>query len=82
MNCWENKRCGREAGGAKVAEFGICPANTQQAGDACWLIAGTFCGGVVQGTFAKKEKNCMRCDFFKKFDLVHKGNMRKKFGLK
>lgn len=81
MNCWEAKKCGREAGGLKVVELGICPAYTQQAGEACWLVAGTFCGGTVQGTFAEKEKNCMNCDFYNKFDLAHRARMREKLGM-
>ena len=28
INCWEVKKCGREPGGAKVAELGVCPAST------------------------------------------------------
>ncbi len=80
MNCWEMKECGREEGGAKVAEYGVCPAYTKNAGEACWIVAGTFCGGEVQGTFAEKEHNCMRCDFYKKFDLKHRSGVRIKFG--
>ncbi len=49
MNCWEFKKCGREAGGAKVAELGVCPAYPN-AGTHCARIAGTFCGGKVQGS--------------------------------
>jgi hypothetical protein len=26
LNCWEFKKCGREAGGAKAADSGVCPA--------------------------------------------------------
>ncbi len=80
MNCWEIMECGREIGGKKVVELGICPASAQSAGDSCWLVAGTFCGGEVQGTTAEKEGNCLRCSFYKQFDLVHKGKMRKKHG--
>ncbi len=29
-NCWEFKGCGRDAGGNKVKELGICPASTEQ----------------------------------------------------
>jgi hypothetical protein len=74
LNCWQYKRCGREVGGSKVKELGICPASTQQllngvhsgenAGRACWVVAGTFCGGKVQGTFAKKFENCEQCEFY------------------
>jgi hypothetical protein len=75
VNCWEFKKCGREAGGLKVGELGICPAAMESrvngmnggknGGRACWPLAGTFCGGKVQGTFAMKVANCMECEFFK-----------------
>ncbi len=73
-NCWEHKQCGREPGGANVAHLGECPAaedtrydgvhNGRNAGRACWVVAGTLCGGSVQGTFASKLDNCMSCDFY------------------
>jgi hypothetical protein len=28
------------------------------------MIAGTFCGGEVQGTFAKKMASCEDCEFY------------------
>ncbi|MEK6725861.1 MAG: two-CW domain-containing protein [Deltaproteobacteria bacterium] len=75
INCWEAKNCGREPGGSKVSEFGVCPAATEtkldgyhngtNAGRVCWAVAGTYCGGKVQGTFANKEENCSACDFYK-----------------
>ena len=64
MNCWEFKKCGREAGGAKAKELGVCPAYPG-GGTNCARIAGTLCGGVVQGTFASKLANCMQCEFYK-----------------
>lgn len=76
QNCWEFKKCGREPGGARVSELGICPAATdtssdglnggKNAGRICWAVTGTFCGGKVQGTFALKQISCLACDFFKK----------------
>ncbi|HHL40708.1 MAG TPA: hypothetical protein ENJ37_09400 [Deltaproteobacteria bacterium] len=76
QNCWEFKKCGREPGGAKVAELGVCPAATEKraqglnsganGGRICWAVTGTFCGGEVQGSFAQKEASCMACDFFKR----------------
>ncbi len=73
-NCWDFKKCGRESGGRLTGELGICPASTfgaldgihggKNAGRACWVIAGTFCGGAVQGTEAQKQHNCWKCDFF------------------
>ena len=73
-NCWSVKQCGREAGGKNVSQMGICPASIDRklhgthggdcAGRACWIIAGTFCGGEEQGTFAHKYHNCEKCDFY------------------
>ncbi len=74
LNCWQFKRCGRETGGNKVKELGTCPASTERAlhemhngensGRTCWVVSGTFCGGEVQGTFAKKFRSCEQCDFY------------------
>jgi len=74
MNCWEFKKCGREPGGVKVAEFGVCSAAIEKrvsginrgvnGGRSCWAITGTLCGGKVQGTFASKLANCMQCEFY------------------
>ena len=75
QNCWEFKNCGRQQGGAKAVELGVCAASTDRArnhihggtngGRACWIIAGTLCGGKVQGSFAAKLGNCMICEFYK-----------------
>ena len=75
-NCWGFKNCGREPGGFKVEEMGICPAAIDQmsdglnggikAGRISWASTGTFCGGKVQGTFAEKQVSCLACDFYKK----------------
>ena len=78
LSCWEFKRCGREERGSKVHELGVCPAYTQGAGDACWLIAGTLCGGTVQGTYAQKLETCLDCDFFQQLDLEHRYAMWKR----
>jgi hypothetical protein len=74
LNCWEFKKCGREPGGAKVSELGVCPASTEtrvngvnggrNGGRACWAITGTLCGGKFQGTFASKVGNCLKCEFY------------------
>ena len=63
MNCWEYKKCGREEGGFKAKILGVCPAYPDNGND-CARIAGTLCGGEIQGTFAMKIANCMQCDFF------------------
>lgn len=74
QNCWEFKKCGREPGGEKTKDLGVCPASTEKridnthegknAGRACWIVAGTFCKGEVQGSFAQKYKNCEKCEFY------------------
>lgn len=75
-NCWEFMCCGREAGGKEVKKLGICPAVTctkldsahggKNAGRVCWLVAGTMCGGKVQGSFARKYEDCRKCAFYQK----------------
>lgn len=30
----------------------------------CWQVAGTFCGGKVQGTFAHKFMSCSECEVY------------------
>lgn len=74
LNCWEAKKCGRELGGSKTGELGVCPTAMESrltgthegkfGGRACWIVAGTLCGGKEQGTFAQKYHNCEKCDFY------------------
>ena len=76
INCWDFKKCGREPGGDKADELGVCPATElttvngvnmgKNGGRSCWAIAGTLCGGKVQGVFAEKIANCATCDFYNK----------------
>jgi len=76
QNCWEIMNCGREPGGKNVGELGICRVPLSGIGDGfnegknrgriCWAITGTFCGGEIQGTYAKKLKSCETCPAFKK----------------
>ena len=75
MNCWEFMKCGRELGGDKVNELGTCRAASDKrfneinsgvnGGRICWAITGTFCGGEIQGTFAKKLGCCTKCNYYK-----------------
>lgn len=75
-NCWEFMKCGREPGGSRADEFGVCPAATdasfneinagRNGGRICWAVAGTFCDNQVQGTFAEKRQSCVKCEFFRK----------------
>jgi hypothetical protein len=72
-NCWEHTNCERQPGGRRAQDLGICPVTTNQelagvhggqnAGRACWVVAGSLCGGKVQGAYAQKLHNCWKCDF-------------------
>jgi hypothetical protein len=69
-------KCGRESGGRKADKLGTCPASIDSSTDGlnggfnggriCWAIAGTFCDGVVQGSFAEKKVICTVCEFYLK----------------
>ncbi len=73
-NCWEYKNCGREPGGEQSKRSGVCPAATenrldgihggQNAGRSCWVVAGTFCCGMVLGSSARERDTCTSCDFY------------------
>lgn len=68
--------CGRQPGGRNEKQLGICPVTREvrlndvhegcNAGRACWVVAGSLCGGETQGAFAQKFKNCEKCDFYQK----------------
>ena len=90
LNCWEYKKCGREPGGMQAAELGICQASTDASfnginsgkcgGRFCWAVAGTFCHGKVQGTFAEDRDSCLSCDFFNRVQAEEgTANLRTKF---
>jgi hypothetical protein len=73
INCWEVMECGWHPD--DIDKIGVCLAAVdskldevnggKNAGRACWMIAGTLCGGKVQGTYAQKYKNCITCEFYK-----------------
>ena len=56
-----------------MAELGECPAvstfkahglnNGINGGRACWVIAGTYCDGQIQGSYIDKVKGCAGCEF-------------------
>lgn len=48
IKCWERLDCARKD----------CPS---YGGDRCWAVAGTFCHGEVQGSFAQKIGDCRKC---------------------
>lgn len=60
IQCWEFMKCGRD----KDATI-KCPAYPHF-GRICWVVAGTFCEGKIQGTFAQKFEDCRKCEFYQK----------------
>jgi hypothetical protein len=70
MNCWEVKKCGREQGGARVEELGVCPAWPDH-GRHCARVTGTLCAGRVQGEFSAKLDNCQKCEVYRHPDYDH-----------
>ncbi|MDA8100387.1 MAG: hypothetical protein M0042_12275 [Nitrospiraceae bacterium] len=86
QNCWEFKKCGRQPQGQNARHLGVCPAAAEEsldevhggtnAGRACWVVAGTLCGGKVQGTFGAKYKSCEQCDFYQAVRAEEKGNFQ------
>lgn len=74
QNCWEFKKCGRDNMGINARAEDGCPAYPDH-GSTCARVAGTLCGGRVQGDFAQKLSNCMQCDFYKSpnYDKSYKG---------
>jgi len=58
IKCWEYMKCGRDRDATTK-----CPAYPNF-GRICWAVAGTFCEGKVQGTFAQKYADCRKCDFY------------------
>ncbi len=58
VRCWDIKKCSNEIQKK-------CPAyNSKEM--RCWLIEGTWCGGVKQGDAKAKIHNCMNCGAFEK----------------
>lgn len=52
--CWQELDCDKKD----------CPVYGKEHAR-CWLIAGTFCRGQVQGKFAKKLHDCRLCEVYK-----------------
>ncbi|GAB4490933.1 MAG: hypothetical protein OHK006_24360 [Thermodesulfovibrionales bacterium] len=85
INCWEFRKCGRELGGDRAFELGVCPAYTEVrldgvhggrcGGRACWAVSGTICGNLVPSTFAQKFKHCGTCDFYARVKTEEGGNL-------
>lgn len=76
LNCWEFMKCGRQPGVSTLMTSGcvllrgradLMVFMTERiAGRACWVVAGSLCGGTIQGSFAEKFRNCEKCNFYKR----------------
>lgn len=55
-SCHEKMACNESA----------CPGYGNAYGR-CWLVAGTLCGGEIQGKFVSKVKSCTECKVFTEF---------------
>ena len=75
-NCWEFKKCGREPGGARADELGVCPVAMKtgyygldgeiEVGRLCWYVKPLFFN---EGS----RSDCEKCRFHK---LVMKEDVR------
>ena len=73
MNCWEHMRCGREPGGARTKDLGVCPAATYTSinglnggvngGRMCWAIVGIYSFTDAKGSFSRNNHHCYECEF-------------------
>jgi len=78
INCWEFTGCGREPGGSRADDLGVCPAAADRrldgindginGGRVCWMIAGTFSGDRPECIRASSQYPCTVCAFY---NLVH-----------
>lgn len=86
LNCWQDKRCGCEPGGAQAERRGVCPAAVdttcnginggRNAGRFCWTVPETLCDGEVQGTFEEKIAGCHQCSFFRRVKYEEGGHLQ------
>lgn len=68
-NCWEFKKCGREAGGERSDELGVCPVSSflsadglnggENGGRICWIIDQNGCKDKIM----HGKDFCFQCEF-------------------
>ena len=68
LNCWEMIKCERNKGGKNVNELGECIASKNGMGHSSWAVAGTLCGGKIQGTYAQKIGYCTCCEVYQTYN--------------
>ncbi|HHN65644.1 MAG TPA: sensor histidine kinase [Nitrospirae bacterium] len=64
--CWEYMKCGVEKTEGAIERR--CPSYPNY-GRICWVIAGTYCEGRVQGAIAQKIGDCKKCEFYNRVVL-------------
>lgn len=74
LDCWEYMLCGRGPGGSNVEKLGVCSVvrdsrfngvhRGNNAGRACWVVAGSLNKDNIECPYAQKSKNCSACDFY------------------
>ena len=65
MNCWEFMKCGRDKGALALESYDMRSCHVYPFyGKKCATVAGTLCGGKVQGSYAMKIFDCAKCDFY------------------
>ncbi len=74
MNCWEFVNCGREPGGDRADDLGVCPAAADRrfdglndginAGRVCWIVAGTENNDRPHCILADRHHPCQECSFY------------------
>lgn len=62
-NCWKVKKC------PEVMKEN-CPAWEFDAGNLCWFINGTICGGAPHKTWEQKMVKCRTCKVFKELVVL------------
>lgn len=70
MNCWDFMKCGRDKVGLESDDLRSCPAYPDY-GKNCAQVAGTLCLGEVQGIYAMKIFDCVKCAFYNSKHYQH-----------
>jgi hypothetical protein len=83
-NCWEFMKCGREIGGERAEDLGVCAAAVYPHADGinrgvnggriCWALVGNYSCNAGRSSLAGKQVLCYECEFHKKV-LAEEGLM-------
>ncbi len=70
-SCWEIRTCGREEGGFKAGELGVCIASREGMGHSCWVNAGFLGDCEDTRDSARRDLVCQHCEVYY---LYNRGN--------